>query len=93
MLYFFPAESDDKENGMKGTIRYMNPSNSMVAVLTEHGAFSLFELLSETLRWATRSVGQAIIRSGATLCGTWRRASVSTSFSRTTMSLWHSSAV
>lgn len=46
MLYFFPAESDDKENGIKGTIRYMNPSNGMVAVLTEDGAFSLFELLS-----------------------------------------------
>jgi hypothetical protein len=31
---------------MKGTIKYINPSRGMVAVLTDEGQYSVFELLS-----------------------------------------------
>jgi hypothetical protein len=30
---------------MRGTIKYINPSQGMVAVLTEEGQYSIFELL------------------------------------------------
>lgn len=50
--------TDNAGLGMKGTIRYINVSNGMVAVVTEDGAISLFELLSgnaevgDSVSWA-----------------------------------------